>query len=361
MSSHTSQNSATAIYKGLSRFFQVQLPAALELEILPSSTLLPAASEYEGDATDLPVLVEGTCLAIRKKDLIQAYVHARAVFFAPKNPDGPLESHRGPVTTTSGVINDDAKLAATPALLLLQPEHLTAINYRKRALLARHAQATAGSDDGQWQAFRKHLRCELALSTSLLTSPLAKHPRSPTLWSHRAWMLRMFCILKPVSEEGQASDGQATGARGCDGQAPFVTLGHELVVVFGAAEGHASNYYAFMHARRAVEMLLLIPGWIPKREGDVEGKGATELREAVQKMQEWCLAHPRDIAGWTFLAWLLKRVGDRDLQARVWRAVDKFKRDMRWDGESVRWFIDASRSSAEAGGNEDSAPSIAND
>ena len=302
MAASDGEASGAALHAHITAFFDAQLPARLEVEILPSSFPLPA-----NRAGGLPILSDGPSLAIRRADLVRAYVHARAIFFA-----------------ANASVPDSERSAAAVTLLLLHPEHLTAANHRKRALLAARQRARDG--DAAAQAELQHLlRRELALLASLLTSPLAAHPRSPTLWGHRAWVLRAF------REEllGQSGGG-------------LEAFEVELDVVLGAAERHGSNYYAWMHARRALE--LFVP---EERRGELgrgdEGAGGRRnaLQQAARTVRAWCLAHPGDVSGWTFLAHLLELAEDAELVEELRAAVVRFVEDIQWKGESVRRFLDA--------------------
>ena len=331
-SSHTPAGSpdGPALYHALTAFFQTTLPARLELEILPSSFPLPPSIP-----ASLPLLIDGPALAIRRADLVRAFLHAGALFSASAGASAAADVQ-------------DARLAATYVVLLQQPEHLTAANYRKRAILRlRRLARDGGSTDGKGggaEVLRDALRRELAFIASLLTSPLDKHPRSPTLWSHRAWVLRTFRaeLAGGGADRGQSGSGAAVndGQAGASGRGWRVTLGSELGVVLGAAERHAANYYAWMHARRAMDILLADDSADPQ-EGDV-GRPEPEaegLRDAVETVRGWCLAHPRDISGWTFLACALRRMRDEALQQEVRESVERFVQDVGWEGESVKCFL----------------------
>ena len=338
MTSDSSQSPADhsvgpALCHALAVFCQNTLPARLELEILPSAFQLPPSVR-----PSVPLLTEGPALAIRRADLVRAFVHARGVFAAPAGPAAVAHA-------------DDARFAATYAMLLLQPEHLTAANYRKRALLRLRrsegpgGSSRAGGGPGRSERLQQALAKELAFTASLLTSPLDKHPRSPTLWSHREWILREFRaeLGGGSADGGQRSGGAAGGDARAEARAEErrVTLGLELKVVLAAGERHAANYYAWMHGRRAMSVLL--PGLLveslkrgDRRRPEVE---AEALRDAVEMVRSWCLAHPRDISGWTFLAHTLHRLGDTALEREVLESVERFAQDTGWEGESVKRFL----------------------
>ena len=112
-------------------------------------------------------------------------------------------------------------------------------------------------------------------------------------------------------------------------EAAFVK--EEMGVVLRAAEKKMGNYHAFMYARRVVEM----------SSEDVIGK------DVVERIKGWCLAHPRDVSAWAFLAFLLTRqgvisvVGGEELVRNVREAVEEFVQRVGWEGESIAGFLRA--------------------
>ena len=69
----------------------------------------------------------------------------------------------------------------------------------------------------------------------------------------------------------------------------------EHEVALRAAHRHFANYYAFNYLRKLAELI----------GADVIRDGLG--REIVNTVQKWCFAHPRDISGWAYLAFLLER------------------------------------------------------
>lgn len=99
-----------------------------------------------------------------------------------------------------------------------------------------------------------------------------------------------------------------------------------------AGERHPRNYYAWDYARQLFATL---------SEREEEGSEAEMARGSVEVVQKWCLAHPRDVSGWAFLAFLLARVdgvGEEE-RGRVVQDTRAFVEKYKWRGESVEWFL----------------------
>jgi hypothetical protein len=207
-------------YTILTTFFHAHRTTAAQISILPS----PA----------LEILISTPHLGIPKQCLISAFTHARTVFINPSTADDPA-----------------ALLDATTILILTASEHLTAVNTRKRLLLASHHSPAE----------------ELVLLESFLTSPLPRHSKSPLLWSHRRWVVTTFALE--------------------------LALCRELEVVQRSAEVHPRNYYAWDYARRAV----------------IADGGEVGV-ETVETHLSFCWRHAADVGVWMFLGFLLERVRD---------------------------------------------------
>ena len=111
-----------------------------------------------------------------------------------------------------------------------------------------------------------------------------------------------------------------------------------------AGERHPRNYYAWNYAR---DVFRAVCG-----DGDL-GIRRDEQRvlvgESMRDVHRWCLQHPSDISGWSFLLFSL-RMGDftgeagKGLEGEVQRCVEvtgDFVRKFEWRGESARWFLRA--------------------
>ncbi|CEJ60741.1 hypothetical protein PMG11_09304 [Penicillium brasilianum] len=275
----------------------------LEIEIIPPSL-------------GSPFLQDGCFIGITKKTLVQAYTVARQLFF--KNLMSMAEDellanllnkNHSADTVTDHVI--------TEIMLLFDCEHLTACNWRKGRLLAALAR-DPGALDRPSQLLQV-LRTELTLLQSYQCSPLHRHTKSPTLWSHRLWVLKQLLKL-----EDQCPESLLDMER------------HELAIVLRAAELHPKNYYAFTYVRQLHALLA---------KASVETKDASSwaavlARKQVNPVLDWCLANPRDISGWAFGMYLLGHVPDRQLRGDAVGRVLRFARDVGWEGESLWTFID---------------------
>ncbi|KAK8094531.1 hypothetical protein PG997_001216 [Apiospora hydei] len=167
----------------------------LEIELLGSSHPLEAGVHF---------LQDENAIAIPKLRLVQAFFIAREI----------LSKHLLKPT----IPPEEKTVGATSVILLMDPEHLTATNIRKKSIVSR---LQAGALPAQV------LQAEQQFVDSLLTSRLHRHTKSPTLWSHRRWLIQNLGSLR--SSERIRSD--------------------LTNVVMIAAERHPRNYYAWSHAR----------------------------------------------------------------------------------------------------------------
>lgn len=275
----------------------------LEIEIIPPSL-------------GSPFLQDGCFIGITKKSLVQAYTVARQLFFKKlmSMTEDELLANLLDKNQSTGIVSD---LVITEVMLLFDCEHLTACNWRKRRLLA--ALARCQSDPGRHSQLLQVLRTELTLLQSYQCSPLHRHTKSPTLWSHRVWVLKQLLKL-----EGQSPESLLDIER------------HELAIVLRAAELHPKNYYAFTYMRQLHALLARMT---------VETKDASSwagllAKTLVNPVLDWCLANPRDISGWAFGMYLLSHAPDRQLRGDAVSRVLRFARDVGWEGESLWTFID---------------------
>lgn len=221
----------------------------LEIEILGKSHPLPTGTN---------VLVDGNSIALSKKNLVQAFIIARTIFL-----------------TQRSVLGDDEKLAimgSSAVMLIMDAENLTAVNARKRVILARVKGADHMAAGDQLELKTAVISDEMAFLESLLTSPLHRHTKSPTLWSHRRWLVTS-CVESDLLPD----------------------LEREMSVVKKAAERHPRNYYAWSHMR----WFMSIYWW--HKESDVR----ENYPKLVADVQHWCLKHPADTSGWSFLLHLV--------------------------------------------------------
>ncbi len=237
-----------------------------KIELLPDSHPLESG---------LNVLVDGFTIAIPKKTLKNAFLSARQVFFDNLEHFELFEQ------------NQEALLDASAVLLLMMPEHLTAVNARKRIIMVWESQSQ--------EKGRKRIIMDLWILSSIFWSPLNKHTKSPTLWSHRKWLIQRLPSPEPLQIEKVCSS---------------VSLRRERevsMIALVAAEMHPRNYYAWGYLR----------WWITKNPDVLENFGHCPVTQSTMDSTpfglprltntiiEWCLKHPSDISGWSFLVWLI--------------------------------------------------------
>ncbi|GKT47173.1 protein prenyltransferase alpha subunit repeat-containing protein 1 [Colletotrichum spaethianum] len=256
-----------------SLFKQQEDDRRLEIEILGQSHPL---------GPDEHLLRDENAVAIPKLRIVQAFLFARQIF----------EKH-----LAGDPIGVELLLAATSVMLLMDPEHLTATNTRKRLL----RDAISAGDD-----VHGRLAKERWFVDSLLTSRLHRHTKSPTLWSHRRWLMGQYRHAGlPVAVQQDIES-----------------------IVMVAGERHPRNYYAWTHARWLTRMFLVDaePGVLPS---------------LVQSVKRWSFRHHVDVSGWSFLAHLMERLDDCGEQTSlsVFEETLRLTESLRWCNESVWWFL----------------------
>ncbi|KAI0909102.1 hypothetical protein F4824DRAFT_419940 [Ustulina deusta] len=256
-------------YNDLSRLF-ANLPESglLEIEFLGGSHPLEPGVNF---------LQDGNAIAIPKLRLVQAFFVARQI----------LQDY---LENTSEIITHDVA-AATSIALLMDPEHLTAANIRKRAL------STSGS-----LSFAT-LKSEQKFVDTLLTARLHRHTKSPTLWSHRRWLVAT-CLTLSISWDIRYD------------------IKHVVMI---AGERHPRNYVAWQHARLLLD-----------RDPSLAGTIAFDVKE-------FCLRNHSDISGWAFLSDCIARIQDeesrRSVCSSVLNDVLSITESFRWTNESVWMFL----------------------
>ncbi|KAL2105943.1 hypothetical protein VUR80DRAFT_7515 [Thermomyces stellatus] len=254
----------------------------LEIEILgKSQPLVP----------DVSFLADGNAVGIPKIRLFQAFSVAYKRFQQSVLRPDPRASD----------YDSNILLRPTAVLLLADPEHLTAANTRKRAILrnvkdSRDIKGTLGRE--KW------------FVDSLLTSRLHRHTKSPILWSHRRWLLTQFQKYKL--------------------QLDIPTEIRTIILTSG--ERHPKNYYAWEHAR-----------WLLRTFVDRQAEETTILQEIAADVRDWCLKHHSDISGWAYLHFVLRRGGVELAGERsgAFRGILQMAESFKWKNESVWWFIHA--------------------
>jgi protein prenyltransferase alpha subunit repeat containing protein 1 len=277
------QDVAEALRVGSKTGFQL-----LEIEILGKSHVLPAGCN---------ILIDGNSVAIPKSKLVQAFLLARQIFFkALSSKDGIEED----ICDSSAVI------------LLMDPEHLTAANARKRYIQTYQNRPTP--------ELRTQLTLEMLWVDSMLTSRLHRHTKSPTLWGHRRWVLEIsqsFRMPHDVHKDLTA-------------------------VVLVAAERHPRNYYAWLHMRWLVQHF---PSANFHRDG-VKVMEGFDFSFTLSTVLNWCLRHPGDTSGFSFLLFCLLdlpenlNVGSRtNGNSAVCKEILPLAMSFQWTHESVWIFL----------------------
>jgi len=267
------------IYRDIVSALCPTTPTLLDIEFLGESHPL-AAGSY--------VLSEGNSIGIPKARLVQAFIVARQLFFK----------------LSKNVPEEHAELfGATAVILLMDPEHLTAANTRKR-LIQSYQQVSRAE-------FEVALRRELVFIESYLTSRLHRHTKSPTLWGHRRWLLEMGRSIPSISMEHDIQQDLK-------------------MVVLIAAERHPRNYYAWSHIR-----------WMIQTYG-VEARPDIESLSIVKN---WCLRHPADTSGFSFLLFCLskslipEKVPRSEASTSIFKEVIRLTASFKWTHESVWVFL----------------------
>lgn len=267
----------------------------LEIEIIPSSL-------------GSPFLRDGCSIGITKKMLVQAFTVARQLFI--KRLMSMSEDDFGASLLEKKVeANTMSDSVITEIMLLFDCEHLTACNWRKRRLLAAVALRPNPAE---------LLETELTLMATYQCSRLHRHTKSPTLWSHRQWVLRQLLLIQPKSREDLLKLKRA-----------------ELDIVLRAGELHPKNYYAFSYMRQ-LHVLLANSVDIQERSEWTSALARTLLDPVLK----WCLSNPTDISGWIFGKYLLDNVPELQIRTDAISRVLRFARDFVWEGESLWTFID---------------------
>ncbi|KIH95259.1 hypothetical protein SPBR_03961 [Sporothrix brasiliensis 5110] len=268
------------------------------------------------------VLREGNAVAVPKLALVQAFIVARET----------LQKHRAATFLLPATDAVRTRiLRATAVLLLMDPEHLTAANTRKRLILEDllSASADAAADAPVASRASQLLADELHLIDSLLTSHLHRHTKSPTLWSHRRWLL--LRLANPATDRTR--------------------LRRDVThVVTVAAVRHPRNYYAWEHARWLVQWQS--QGSRKSRNGTPEtDEHDDEKLQLVVLVRDWCYRHHTDTSGWSFLFFLLASLPSSPRRTDAAPAqpsplyeetvvqVEEMATSLRWTGEAVWVFL----------------------
>ncbi|KAK6496885.1 hypothetical protein TWF481_001867 [Arthrobotrys musiformis] len=254
------------VYARISGFLQSFRQQTIQIELLPFYPVPPTH-----------IFTENTSLGIPKSSLWKAFRHARPLFFSTLSS---LSSSSSTQTTSTYLT-----LLNTSAILLLHDsEHLTAINARKKVLVTLFPPGAPFPIGNRGQELPISPAAEYFFLTSLLSSPLHRHTKSPNLWAHRKWLISSYPSLKtpiPPPPPGQSRPGTADPTIL---QKSFKRWTRkEISTILRAAEAHPKNYYAWTYAR-----------WVVKEQGVVFNH---------EDLVSWCMKHPGDVSAWEFLGW----------------------------------------------------------
>ncbi|CAF9941484.1 MAG: hypothetical protein ALECFALPRED_009161 [Alectoria fallacina] len=305
-------------YAQLIGAFHSSPPTLLEIEILPSS--FPPQILHESSAVGIP-----------KSLLVSLYLKARKTFFDHVSSRDSNLYH--------------AALQSTTIMLLFDPNHLTAANFRKRHIQRFSGKQTEDAYNGRGaENLAKAVQQELRFLESLVTSPLSAHAKSSTLWAQRLWIVQNFFQLavgEHVTDEAIQMENARHGIRNL--------WDEELVSVMKAGERHPRNYYAWHYAR---ELFWLVHTRRPELAEGTQSDWKL-LGDSSGLVHRWCLMHPRDISGWAFLVFALEqlRIECCDKGRKRKRFDDGiaifapetkgFVKKYEWKGESIEWFLKA--------------------
>lgn len=257
------------VYNDISSALEQRYNCLLDIEFLGQSHQLEPHISF---------LQDNNAIAIPKLRLIQAFIIARQRLHTYLSGD--------PKKSTKEI------LGATAVILLMDAEHLTAANTRKRIL------ENEVAANGQQAA--KSLSKEKYFTDSLLTSRLHRHTKSPNLWSHRRWLLDRFQVLG----------------------LPLDVAEDLRKVVFVSGERHPRNYYGWCHARHLITTIEV--------DADV-------VSTAVEDTKKWCFTHHNDVSGWMFLLFLIDRNKERTCE--IFNETIKLVESFHWRNESVWYFL----------------------
>lgn len=269
---------SAAVYDAISQVL-VAIQAGEQPEELLEIEILGKSHPVEPGAF---FLQDGNAIAISKLGLVQAFFVARKKFQEYNGSGGAsMTSHE--------------LLAATSVILLMDPENLTAANARKRLLVSE-----GNKSREQLLGMIAKDRCFI---DSLLTSRLHRHTKSPTLWSHRRW------LTQTASRYGM--------------QPNVVDVIKDVVMIAG--KRHPRNYYAWCHAR-------WLTGLIP------DDQQTAILKQLLESTRHWCFRNHTDTSGWSFLYFLLTRLGGPKSSA-VLEETAGLAMSLQWTNESTWVFL----------------------
>jgi hypothetical protein len=151
--------------------------------------------------------------------------------------------------------------------------------------------------------FQAALDEEFIYLDSILTSPLHRQSKSPTLWFHREWLRRY--------QDADTSDH-------------VVSISNELSIVFKSGERHAMNYYAWQYARKLFSFSPILEDQL--------------VLKHAEQVKTWCLSHPSDASAWSFLVYLLRMLSLFSTGYPILESIIDFVETTKWEKEALFMF-----------------------
>jgi protein prenyltransferase alpha subunit repeat containing protein 1 len=262
----------------------------LEIEFLGKSHPLPLGCN---------ILRDGNNIGISKVKLVQAFIVARQIFFKSAS-DCAKET------------NEDDLWDATAVILLMDPEHITSANARKRLIQNVRVR-------GLKAEVQAVLKRELRFVDGYLTSRLHRHTKSPTIWGHRRWLLSIF---EEINLENDI-------------------LSDLTSVILIAAERHPRNYYAWSHMRWLLKMKVSNCK-LPCSKNMSRTLSPVESSKVIDIVKDWCLRHPSDTSGFSFLLFCISDSGllcEDGVSSLICSEVLRLTISFKWTHESVWVFL----------------------
>ncbi|EJF57567.1 protein prenylyltransferase [Dichomitus squalens LYAD-421 SS1] len=239
----------------------------ISIELLPGD-----GSEWllSAPATHAPFLFIDDNLGVPHKVAYKAYLQAVVRFRPARLRDGP--------DVASEV------LTSTAVLLLVNPAHQTALNARKRLVLAGSSLSASH---------------ELRFTDALLM--MREGAKQSVLWAHRRWLLRHIYPLAPLAPRPSAdveplSQSQGDGVDTLFGLAlDAPAFQREFSVVERACEAYPRNYHAWAHRFLCAEALVALLHFQRASHSEPPPQELVEvLSEERERVREWIERHVSD-------------------------------------------------------------------
>ncbi|ORY11168.1 hypothetical protein BCR34DRAFT_484567 [Clohesyomyces aquaticus] len=254
-------------------------------------SVLPPGIPFDPDRL---ILHEGSILGVPKTVLVSAFLQAKRMF------------------------EQNQALETTRIILLFDPEYLTAANFRKRKVL----EQKEGKSCAGLEGFKQVLDRETAFLNSILTSPLFRQSKSPTLWHHRSWLLDLSLPIH-ITEDSPEAVLSFTRA--------------ELDAVLKAGEQHPKNYYAWQYARTLFNKLGSM--FVDEAKHSWKSSYHAFLTTSALLVKAWCCKHVSDTSGLSFLLFLLPSLDSIARRRRIVKDILEYTVKLQLEQESLWTFL----------------------